>query len=210
MSDKPEPDIQQLLAGLNKPGGPKPLRPRPKPPAPTLMERVILLAGLVALISGIGYLALNIYHDVTTGEVPEAARIPSVPDPNPPPGASPGTQALATSVFGGGDSAPLSLKRDAAALSRFDIDLNSSAFMPPARLTLRPDGQPFTVYCVMFASLDPETESAWKQSGMLKEESSMLSPFLRKVTVRNQETLENVIDWHVESVTLTAPKIKPL
>jgi hypothetical protein len=64
-------------------------------------------------------------------------------------------------------------------------------------------GQKRIVYCLMYAQLDPQTEKTWRDAKMFQDEVSPLSPFLRTVTLTTRESLENLYDWHVESVTST-------
>jgi hypothetical protein len=209
MSDARDREMQDLIKGLSKPGArtasAKKPAPKPKP-----QEKLVLVAGALLILGGMGFLGYSVYSDVSRENTDDSAIVD-------PPVAIPGGTGGGAIVASGGGGSPgtaissgsPSTRRDTNAFERFQIDLNSSAFFPPSRLPRKFEGRPVKYYCIMFASLDPATEETWKQAGMFKEESFVLSPYLRTVVVHNQESLELLFDWHVEALTLTQPKLKP-
>jgi hypothetical protein len=204
MSESSDKELRQLISSLGK----KPGVARAQKSVRRGPDKIVLLGGILLLAGGIAFMAYSVYSD-STAPVPEEDVTYTVPQ-GIQPGQPGGPAAIPT---GGGptyNAASLSMNRQPETLADFEIDLKNSAYFPPRRLTLPASGKPLTVYCVMFASLDPATESVWRQAGMFDNEGTVLSPFLRKVTVRDQQTLENLIDWHVEAVTLTQPKHKAI
>ena len=81
-------------------------------------------------------------------------------------------------------------------------------FAPVSSVQL--NSQPPThFYCLLRAQLDDFTEEHWKVSGMLRDENIISSPYLRLVTIDDNEALMNLFDWHVESVAPASSVSKP-
>ena len=87
-------------------------------------------------------------------------------------------------------------------LARMNLDSKTTAFFPVSELKLADDGTPTTIFCLLRARLDNATEKRWKDAGLLEADVSSES-FVRSVTLKNRNDVDNLYDWHVESVALT-------
>lgn len=65
-------------------------------------------------------------------------------------------------------------------------------------LTLPANGKPLIIKVVLYARLDDLTEQRWRAHGLFANESTTTTPFLRSVTLKDQDSLDLLLDWHVE------------
>jgi len=91
--------------------------------------------------------------------------------------------------------------RDSSLAQFIRIDGIVPSFQPVRELVLPEAGKAPTVFCLLRVRLDRATEERWQASGMLDNER-LLSPFIRTVTLANQEARDNLVDWHVEGVAI--------
>ena len=68
--------------------------------------------------------------------------------------------------------------------------------------------QPLILYVVFFTLMDDATEKRWRDAGMFKREGVVATPFVRQVAITNSDTLNNLLDWHVEGVLKKYPGAK--
>jgi hypothetical protein len=71
-----------------------------------------------------------------------------------------------------------------------------------SELKLPADGKPLYLYCRLCAPLDRYTEENWIKADMLRDETGLTDPLLRTVTVKTQDALDNLVDWHVAAVAV--------
>ena len=86
-------------------------------------------------------------------------------------------------------------------LKSLEVDGRQPRFFPVGELTLPKDGKPLRCYCLLSTPLDLTTEEAWDKAGMLRHENVVISPYLRYVTVDNEEALQRLGNAFVSGVT---------
>lgn len=205
-------DIQDLISGLGKKPTGKVTAPRRRALEPE--QRKYLVGALLVMILGLGY---TIYESVTpkaTSGAPEEE-----PEPHPDerkvatqnfiPG-SPNFGSAGGGGAGSGGAVPARFRSNYANGLRpvsFLAELvPAPTFYPVAAVSLPKPGQKTVIYCLLYSILDPFTEQNWKNAGMFKDEGRVISPFLRTITIASQESLDNLNDWHIESIAFSIPK----
>ena len=93
-----------------------------------------------------------------------------------------------------------------SAMANMRLDAKSAAFFPVSELKVPEDGSPTTIYCLLRARLDTATEKRWREGGLLQADASSES-FVRKVTLKSRNDVDNLYDWHVESVAWALDQI---
>lgn len=86
-------------------------------------------------------------------------------------------------------------------LKNLEVDGQSLRFFPVTDVKLRDDGQPLACYCLLHMPLDPMTEGNWARAGLLRQETDIVSPFLRYVVLDNAEALQYLEHGCVDRVT---------
>jgi hypothetical protein len=203
MATTPGKDIQNLIAGLKN----APAKKAPRPRARQEPDKRSLFAAIAIIVLGFGYVAYSsFFSDAPQGGPPE-----DEPEPHPE------ERRLNQSVVGdfsaggsgtlGGSSvgAYFVSLRPGNFLAEYFANGQMPEFVPVSKVEEPPAGKSITIYCLLHSRLDDYTESIWKNSGMLRDETYILSPYLRKVTISDRESLRNLIDWHVESVAFKLP-----
>jgi len=72
-------------------------------------------------------------------------------------------------------------------LKRLEWDGRGPKFFPVWELAQPADGKPVECYCLLRQPLDEASASNWKKAGMFQNESEIISPLLRRITVANAE-----------------------
>ncbi len=177
-------ELDMLAAGLKSPAR------NPRKVAATRSaepgQRGMLIAGVLVLVAGVGYITVM---EVTAPE-PESAAVEIEPAKAQPVQNSP--------KFSMPTPPPVAREY----LSELDVDGKPAEFFSVENLMRRADDYPITVSVLLRGQLDAYTEAAWREAGMFRDEVLLPSPFLRTVTITNSQAMQNLIDWHVEAVSL--------
>ena len=212
-------DLEQLVASLHRSGQRDAkaagkgqaartdggARRRNATPVDKRKQFLILSAAIAFLAIGAGSL---IYTSFSSAEVPasgDALATASTSDTNANAGSTGGSAANEPVYLG------LSSKiRPSDYLERIAKKKGVKLELAPvSSIRLPADGHPLTLYCLLRSELDLNTLQNWKTAGMITS-LGIERPFIRKVTIANQECLDNLNDWHVEAVSPTLTVVKPV
>ncbi|HYF48619.1 MAG TPA: hypothetical protein VEJ63_04405 [Planctomycetota bacterium] len=174
----------------------------PKPSKLKLKEYSMLLAACVLVAAGIA-MSFSSNMAVVRAEKPEPYT--GTGEEQATPSAAPAMAPAQTAVAPAQRSSfqpHLGRLRPANLVESLEVDGQKLDFVSFGDLRLPANGGALTVYVLLHAQLDDRTEQAWRRCGMLQDEGRTVSPWLRKVTVRDQNTLDNLIDWHVDKVAV--------
>jgi hypothetical protein len=198
----------QIISGLQPATKTHPnIKLQRKPAKHSRNSLVVFLAACVLLACGIG---LSICPGVLPRERP--AIIEEEPDEAQPALTPGGAAALPQLAAGGGSSGKRSFVphfgriRPDSYVETLTINGKAPEFLSIGDLKVPCDGRPLEVYVLLHSQLDDRTEQAWRRSGMFRGEGRTLSPWLRLVTISDQDALDHLIDWHVDRVALAVPE----
>jgi hypothetical protein len=159
-------------------------------------QKIYLLLGLLVILGGIGY----VIYDNRVTQVAESTE----EDDNAAAQANPSSNNGDGGSFNGGGGGG---GGGSAADARDKLPLPIESFHPAE--ALKDSGSDYEVWVLLKAPLDSYTEGMWRRAGLLRNEGgSMLSPYIRRVTVNNRASLDYLVDWHVDLAAEVPPPPK--
>jgi hypothetical protein len=100
-------------------------------------------------------------------------------------------------------------REQAQILERLTANGKPPRLMSPGDLRPVLKKGPVNVYCLLVEPLDPVTAESWSHAGLLRLETDVPSPYLRFVTIENEQQLQMLYDDHVEGVTTDPVLLTP-
>jgi hypothetical protein len=192
-------DMEELIKDLSSSRKPREKKKQGKP------QVGFLIAAIVVIIGGSGYIIYRSLTPTPEQESVEAEEPQSDPDERqlqPPsiqmPGGSPGAPGQVVK-----ESYSRNL-RPAFVMDR--LPLPATAFGPVAKLRPPTKVKPLRVYVLLYSLLDSYTEQMWMSHGLFRDEQRKINPFIRTVTLTDDDGLTFLTDWHVESAAEIPPE----
>ena len=203
MARTPDKDLKELISDLRSGTSTR----KPPPRQQRKPQTAFLVAALVVIIGGAGY---TIYSALQPKEETPNTESPGPDEAAPATATGTGGGPL-PGAPGGGSSGPLPVYADQlrppGVMQKLPLPL--TAFMPAENLPAPAPGKPVEAWVLLCARLDTYTEQMWARAGLFRNESIVLSPFIRRVTLTDMEAFDLLIDWHVESAAVYVPETPP-